>query len=231
MALAKKPVAKKPVTKTVAKKPVARKAPAKKAKPIIFKAPAELKSHFVEVGFRLGRDSLMSPADITVEAIKGQPENEKAPRYDLVKLDPGTAFALIARLNYRLFAPNQLKRLPAGAEYLVRIRVTVTGDGVLRARVVAVWSVNDKGRLVQIEDKTDIEYRKIRMSSRFLAGAFVRAKDFVTLKEEDKLLAAAEAEDESDEEEEEVAPKRTVKKTTAKKPVGKKPATRKTTRK
>ena len=226
-----KKIVKKPATKTTAssKAPVRKTASAVRPKPvkIVYKASADLKSHFIEVGFRLGRDSLLSPANLVVESIKGKPDNENAPRYDLIALDPATAMALVTRLNYRLFAPNALKRLPAGAEYLVRIRVSVTGEGLVRSRVTNAWKMNTtKGKLVEIIDKKNVEYRKIRMASRFLGGAFARAKGFIELKEEDtKIQAYYSSQEEADVEE---APVKRTKKVVA---AAKKPAVKKVVKK
>ncbi len=169
-----KVAAKKPGAKPAAKKPAVKRA---RPKPFTYKAPGELKSHFVEVGFHVGKDGLIAPHEIWVESIKGKPDGDTAVRFDLLEMDPITAIALITRLHYRLFATNVTKRLSAGREWCVRIRVSVTGEGLIRARVVAAWATNAKGKLAELTDKTNPEYRKVRMASRLLAGAFVKARD------------------------------------------------------
>jgi hypothetical protein len=214
MAITKKSAApaKKPAAKTTAaKKPMdalakARAAKAKggtavkkktTAKKFVYKAPADLKSCFVELGFRTAKDGFISPMGFTCEAIKGKWDNEKAPRYDLVSLDPATAAAVLSRVMLRSFATNPDKRLTPMKEFLLLIRVSVTGEGLIRARVAMGWFVNAKDKLQAYKDVKDPDYRKFRLPARFLGGAFTKMKSMVELKE---LAKAAESSDSSDEE-------------------------------
>jgi len=146
-----KPAAK--VAASSTKKVVKAKASNKPAKQT-FHAPEDVRSAFIEVGFITAIDGLIAPG-VTVEYIKGKPDNENAPRYDLMVHDSATASALIARLSGRLFAPNISKRLTPETEYVVQVRLSVSKskDNQISASVRNVWISNAKGKLVLVDLK------------------------------------------------------------------------------
>lgn len=173
----------------------------KPAPKIVFKAPKEVKSFFVEFNFATAKDGFIDPASLEVTAIKGKWDNENAPRYDLLALDPQTAAAIVGRFSLKIYAANILKRLPVGKEYSIILRVSVsTRDHSVRCGVKTAFFVNAKGKLQEFVDKRDPEYRKIRGGAKFLAGAFTNVADMVTLKEMDAELASADSDEEDDEE-------------------------------
>lgn len=178
-----------------------RAAPKRKPAPkIVFKAPKEVKSFFVEFNFATAKDGFIDPASLEVTAIKGKWDNENAPRYDLLALDPQTAAAIIGRFSLKIYAANILKRLPVGKEYSIILRVSVsTRDHSVRCGVKTAFFVNAKGKLQEFVDKRDPEYRKIRGGAKFMAGAFTNVADMATLKELDAELASADSEEEDDE--------------------------------
>jgi hypothetical protein len=203
-----------------------KKASAKpKVKKLVFKASDDVKSAFIEVGFKAAKDGIIGRG-ATVEYIKGNPTNENAPRYDLVIHDPDTALTLVSRINMRLFAANAAKRLTPGRDYSVLVRLTVSKakGNEIRTSIKEVWMSNAKGTLEQIDTKLKkfaptittvkgddgtkkqkktycqevIESRKIRSAGRFLMGAFVGSIGPVDLKALDKAYQLSLDQEEAD---------------------------------
>lgn len=180
---AKAPAKAAPAKKAPARSTAARKTPAR-PKPITFKAPKGFKSCFIELQFDLGKDAFLHPENLSLEAIQGKWDNEKAKRYDLIELDTQTAIATIARFAMLTYAPNIVKRLPPNSQWTVLLRAALsTKEGTVRVSVKNVWTVNGKGKEVLLEDKTDPNLRRIRRAGKFIAGGLVKMLSFDALKD------------------------------------------------
>lgn len=179
MATLPKASAKKTAAPAAKKAAPAKKAPAKKTAsgrpaPITFEAPADFKPAFVEVTFGVGADGLIIPSSVSANRVRGRWDNAEAKRFDLSEYDQITLLGIATRIAYATFAPNVLRRLPAGTKYFLVLRVAKKSvDGSLTARIVAARHQAEGAKWKWYSDKADPVYRKLRRIGKLLPSAFV----------------------------------------------------------
>jgi hypothetical protein len=167
-----------------------------KKKPLpTFKAPEDFKPHFLLVQFKTEADGLIG-TQVKATRYQGRFDREAddKKKADLGSYDPATLLGVAARIagvtykatNDKKF-PTDVKerasfkgaaRLPAKTMFQVLLRIgRKSADNSLTAGVKQVWQAVTSaktGRLkLQELEKTDVCYRAIRKSSRFLPAAFV----------------------------------------------------------
>lgn len=160
-----------------------KKAPAKKkAAKLIFKAPADFKPAFFEVEFATGKDGLVKGESVSINRVKGRWDNPEAKRFNLAEYDLATQNGIVSRLG-AIYAPNILKRLPAGSKFGMILRCNKrSADGSLSVAFKGikqmVESKKNPGKMKWkwFEDKKDPLYRKLRKIARILPGAFVNVQ-------------------------------------------------------
>ena len=172
------------------------KAKKKKALPT-FKAPEGFKPFFLLFQFKTEADGLIA-TQVKGTRFQGRFDREAddKKKFDLASYDAATLMGVAARIagvtykatNDKKFpsTPKERKdfkgsaRLPAKAVFQALIRVgKKSADQTLTASVKQVWQAVQKEsgqvKLVELE-KTDVCYRAIRKSSRFLPAAFVNVQ-------------------------------------------------------
>jgi hypothetical protein len=171
--------------------------PARKPLPT-FKAPADFKPHFLLLQVKTEADGLIASQ---VKAVRYQGrfdrEVDDKKKFDMAGYDMPTVVGIAARLggvtykatNDKKFPADPKKRaafkgaarLPAKTTFQILIRVgKKSADGSLTTGVKQIWQAvtnpaTGRQKLVELE-KTDLCYRAIRKSSRFLPAAFVNVQ-------------------------------------------------------
>ena len=185
--VAKKPVAKassvapaKKAAPVAAKKGVpAKKVPAKKAgsaparvKPK-WMAPADFKPAFFNFTFQTDDQALIIPESVNGLRYRGRWDNEEAKTFDLRDYDVSSLIGFVARMSAAIWAPNVLRRITPEATWRMVVRVTRRSvDGSLAVRIIGVAIKKEGKKAKWIEDKTDMDLRKIRRAARWLPAAF-----------------------------------------------------------
>lgn len=167
--------AKKTTSGTPAKKVAAKKtaSPPK----ITFKAPADMKSCFIELMFKTQADGLIGPS-FKANRVRGNWTNPNAKRFDMMTYDAPTVAGMLSRISARTFATNATRRLPANTAFKLVLRAAVrSADGTLAAGVKSIARLatmkSGKKTWKELTDTTDYTRRKLRSCGRFLPGAFV----------------------------------------------------------
>jgi hypothetical protein len=167
--------------------------PARKPLPT-FDAPADFKSHFLEVSLRTEKDGLLA-SSIKATRYQGRfdPNAEDKKKADLGSYDPSTLIGIQARFAAVTFkATNDKKypvevkgrtevkgamRLPANTAFKILLRVNrKAADGSISVLIKNIQQgvKNLKtGRIAAVDlDKKDPVYRAFRKASRILPAAF-----------------------------------------------------------
>jgi hypothetical protein len=174
---------------------VKKKATAKPArKPLpTFDAPADFKSHFLEVSLRTEKDGLLA-SQIKATRYQGRfdPNAEDKKKADLGGYDWATLIGIQARFAAVTFKatndkkyPAEVKgrtevkgamRLPANTSFKILLRVNrKAADGTISVLIKNIQQgvKNAKGRITAIDlDKKDPVYRAFRKAGRILPAAF-----------------------------------------------------------
>lgn len=171
--------------------------PARKPLPT-FKAPADFKPHFLLLQVKTEADGLIASQ---VKAVRYQGkfdrEADDKKKFDMANYDMPTVVGIAARLggvtykatNDKKFPADPKKRaafkgaarLPAKTVFQILLRIgKKSADGSLTAGVKQIWQAvtnpaTGRQKLVELE-KTDLCYRAIRKSSRFLPAAFANVQ-------------------------------------------------------
>jgi len=176
--------------------PAKKKAGAKPArKPLpTYDAPADFKSHFLEVSVRTEKDGLLASA-IKATRYQGRfdPNAEDKKKADLGSYDMPTIVGIQARLAAVTFKPTNDKkypaelkgrsavkgamRLPASTAFKILLRVNrKAADGTISVIVKNIQQgvkSAKTGRMTAVDlEKTDPVYRAFRKASRLLPAAF-----------------------------------------------------------
>lgn len=166
--------------------------PARKPLPT-FEAPADFKSHFLEVSLRTEKDGLLA-TQIKGTRYQGRfdPNAEDKKKADLGSYDSNTLIGIQARFAAVTFKatndkkyPAEVKgrtevkgamRLPANTSFKVLLRVNrKAADGSISVLIKNIQQgvKNAKGRMTALDlDKKDPVYRAFRKASRILPAAF-----------------------------------------------------------
>lgn len=154
------------------------KAGAKKKKVIpTWKAPEDLKPHFLEVLVKTDKDGLLSNL-IKATRYQGRydPQADEKKKFDLGSYDQPTLLGLLSRLSMTTYTSNAAKRLPANTTYKILLRITKKSkDGTIGAafKAISYGKKSESGRVKAVElDKKDPQYRLFRKSNKILPGAF-----------------------------------------------------------
>ena len=177
MATLKKPTA--PAKKVAAKSAPAKKVPAKKAgaaparvKPT-WMAPADFKPAFFNFTFQTDSQALIVPESVQGMRYRGRWDNPEAKTFDLRDYDVSSLIGFASRLSAAIWAPNVVRRITPDASWRLVLRVAKRStDGSLAARIIGVAIKKEGKKARWIEDKTDVDLRKIRRAARWLPAAF-----------------------------------------------------------
>jgi hypothetical protein len=164
---------------TKAKPKLPRMSSAQKKKLMTFKAPSDLKPHFLVVMTQTQKDGLFS--HLAAHRYRGRPDNPKAKFADLAEYDPNTLTAIAMRLGGTSYVTNMQRRLPANSSFRILLRVGANrATGAIRVGFKEIKMKGEGGK-VKTLDKKDPIYRRIRKAARVLPAAFTKALPFPKL--------------------------------------------------
>jgi hypothetical protein len=157
----------------------AKKVPAKKsgATPVKVKptwmAPADFKPAFFNFTFQTDSQALIVPESVQGTRYRGRWDNPEAKTFDMRDYDVSSLIGFASRMSAAIWAPNVVRRITPDASWRLVLRVAKRStDGSLAARIIGVAIKKEGKKARWIEDKTDVDLRKIRRAARWLPAAF-----------------------------------------------------------